>query len=127
MKPLAILLLSACACLGQTANVTLTWDCPAPASISISWNVYQSSGINPPVWTLLTNVQSMSVTLPVEKRQQFFIVTTLDPQNFWKESDPCPPAAIKDDPPVSPQNITIKRADGGPLSVKKLASPKQKK
>jgi len=123
--PLFILLLSALACCAQTASVTLAWDWAGVQTPSVSWNVYQTTNLTPPVaWTMLTNSTHKTASVQVLKQAQFFTVTTVDSSNFWRESDICPPAAITDNPPPGPQNVSVKPGSQVAAKAMKLRAPK---
>lgn len=72
--------------LPPSGNVTLAWDYP-PHGQEITFNLYQSATIFPPVWTLVTNTTAQQVTIRATRSLQFFAVTAVVPTNIWLESD----------------------------------------
>jgi hypothetical protein len=126
---LAIALALVCACLlswrGWGQTVCLAWDWPGTQTPTVSWNVYQTTNLTPPVaWTLLTNSTHKTASVQVLRQAQFFTVTTVDTTNFWRESEICPPAAIADNPPARPQNVSLTAGGMALARVKKLVAPK---
>lgn len=79
-------LLATATALPPSGNVTIAWDY-APHGPEISFNLYQSATIFPPLWTLVTNTTAQQVTVKATKQLQFFVVTAVVTTNLWLESD----------------------------------------
>lgn len=79
-------------------QVTIAWDYPSHGT-NITFNVYQSTTLNPASWVLLTNTPLQQITIPIRKAAQFFAATAVDATNIWHESDFSAAVGLPDPPP----------------------------
>lgn len=78
-------LLSFSALAQPRSTATLSWDYPTNELSKVTFNLFSTTNLVPPTWTLLTNVSGTNVVVPINPGTCFYFCTA---SNEFGESIP---------------------------------------